>query len=329
VKTYDLNSAEDETPIGLAQASDGGYIVGIRGIQVSPFTSYAMRIDAVGDTVWTTPVTVHSANAMVVSDNDDLLMAGGIGTAEAAKYSGTGTAIWSHSYGGRNESWRAYDVAATPDGYLLVGRFRSRFGILKIDQDGDSVWTVLIGDSGSSVAQTVSRANSGNYIVAGVNQAADAALLVTVSNSGQLGWQQAVVAQGGVSVSQVMQRADGTVLLSGATNSQMWECALSAEGIPQWQRTYPNAPGVSEMREGPANSLILFGTSLLHGQDFLFMRTSETGAVEWTRSYLTSRSEWARTFIQCADGGYLLAGSSAGLSATEVLLIKVDGNGEL
>lgn len=64
-------------------------------------------------------------------------------------------------------------------------------------------------------------------------------------------------------------------------------------------------------------------------RDVYLIKISETGEVEWSQTYGGKKTEWAYDIKETADGGYLISSSSKsmGQNATDILIIKVDSNG--
>lgn len=64
--------------------------------------------------------------------------------------------------------------------------------------------------------------------------------------------------------------------------------------------------------------------------DFYLLKTDVNGTETWSKTYGEANSEVCNAVRQATDGGYLLAGVTAGSASTEdVLLLKTDANGNL
>lgn len=65
------------------------------------------------------------------------------------------------------------------------------------------------------------------------------------------------------------------------------------------------------------------------GNDYWLTKLSNTGNLTWQKSFSTTQSDIAYSIFQTIDGGYLIAGESAIISApnNDILLIKTDSSG--
>ena len=81
--------------------------------------------------------------------------------------------IWDKTYGG-SDSEEAYAVTSTPDGnYIVAGKTKS-YGagredmwVIKIDNQGDTIWTKTFGGSDDDMANSIIVTPEGDYILAG------------------------------------------------------------------------------------------------------------------------------------------------------------------
>jgi hypothetical protein len=185
-KTY--GGTDDEEGFSVCQTSDGGYIVtghtksfGAGGSDV-----YLVKTDSVGDTLWTKTyggtedehgrsVCQTSDGGYIVSGNTNSFGAW-LWDAYLVKTNANGDTLWTKTYGviGGPSRDLGYSVCQTSDnGYIVTGSTMNwsivgaDVWLLKIDSNGDSLWTRTYGgtdaDGGFSVCQT----SDGGYIVAG------------------------------------------------------------------------------------------------------------------------------------------------------------------
>lgn len=84
-----------------------------------------------------------------------------------------GNVLWEKTYGGFG--WeRVHDaVLARDSGLVMIGETSSNFPeskdmwIVRTDQDGDTLWTMKMGDSGDDVLESIDRATDSTYYAAG------------------------------------------------------------------------------------------------------------------------------------------------------------------
>lgn len=84
-----------------------------------------------------------------------------------------GNQLWSKTFGGSVNDY-ANSVAENADGSLILAGFTSSFGsgdedvyIIKLDSDGNKIWSKNYGGSGSEIANKIIETSNGNYFIAG------------------------------------------------------------------------------------------------------------------------------------------------------------------
>jgi hypothetical protein len=184
-KTYGTPDQDYEEGLCVRQTSDGGYIVGCYGLYEAATLSYGrlMRTDASGDSVWVyRTAQIRWFNSVLETSDGDFFIAGNFNPADVgvAKIDATGNLLWEKSYGdpGTINDW-ANGLAETPDGnYIVTGLFGATFPggnpvggdvwLLKVDDNGDTLWTRLFGDNPEfDAGRCVKPTSDGGYIIAG------------------------------------------------------------------------------------------------------------------------------------------------------------------
>jgi len=120
-------------------------------------------IEALARTMEETPMAAGWTESFGAGDHDMWVLRFGPG----------GDTMWSRTFGGSD--WdAAYDIVATPDdGHIIVGGTES-FGaggmdvwILKVNQEGDTMWTKTFGGPGDEVAYSIMRTMADDFVVVG------------------------------------------------------------------------------------------------------------------------------------------------------------------
>ncbi len=166
-------------------------------------------------------------------------------------------------------------------------------------------WRTVLGGSAEEFAHAVALADDGGYVVAGETSSYGSGLqdgwLVKLNAHGEEQWARAYGGEGRDVIYAIQRTADGGFILAGETHSasgstdsqsDYWLLKTDADGRVEWER--------------------IFGNS----------EQSLTLAIEET-------SDVARSVRQTRDGGYILAGSSAGSSGTGVWLLRTSSDGNL
>jgi len=139
----------------VQQTVDGGYIA-CGMTSTTPRDILLARVNENGDTVWT--------KAYGGSSFDDVYL---------IKTDSNGDTVWTKTHGGSFEDM-ARSVQQTPDGgFIVVGQTES-FGsgmydvwLLRIDIDGDTLWTRTYGGGDYDSGTSVQRTDDYGYIIAG------------------------------------------------------------------------------------------------------------------------------------------------------------------
>ncbi|MFX0113133.1 MAG: hypothetical protein ACFFB3_01155 [Candidatus Hodarchaeota archaeon] len=142
----------------------------------------------------------------------------------------------------------------------------------------------------------------------------------------------------------VVQMADGGFLLAGFKSFpppwdiyfwDMWLVKTDSMGVEQWNQTYGTvfkdeaAFSVLQTTEG---DFVLAGYTDSFGAgdyDMWLVKTDSMGIAQWNRTYGGSNHDYAKSLLQTADGGFLLAGftNSHGAGDFDIWLVKTNSTG--
>ncbi|MGB3478352.1 MAG: T9SS type A sorting domain-containing protein [bacterium] len=182
--TYDADTSWDMA-FSVQQTADQGYI--IAGI-ISPFPYdssdiYLIKTDSLGDTLWTKTyggLEDEYGEAVIQTSDGGYIVAGGTDSygggardVYVIKTDSLGDSLWTRTFGGI-ENDVGFSVDETDDGeYIIAGSTRS-YGsglsdmyIIKVNSNGDSLWTSVIGGSGSDGARDIHQTSDQGYIIVG------------------------------------------------------------------------------------------------------------------------------------------------------------------
>jgi len=120
----------------------------------------------------------------------------------------------------------------------------------------------------------------------------------------------------------------------GAGEDDFWLIKTDEVGKMQWNRTYGGtgsdiAISLIETSDG-GYALVGYTESFGAGSDdFWFVKTDETGNMQWNRTYGGTKGDYAFSLVETADGGYTIAGytRSYGAGRDDFWLIHVDSSG--
>jgi len=253
--------------------------------------------------------------------------------------------LWTKTYGGSADDI-GYAIQQTFDGgYIIVGETRS-FGagdadvwLLKIDENGDTVWTQTYGgdstDIGYSVQQTV---EDSGYIIAGETRSFGAGgsdvYLIKTDSLGNTLWTQTYgdsFDDCGYSVQDLEDR----FLITGYRGFTGWNwdvylITTYLDGQVQWERTwgYPYSRERGYSVQECTDGYIIAGYSYTRGGGYaLLLQTDWSGNPLWNERYNVDYGGKPpagvfRSVQPTADGGYIAAGWPY------VYLVKTDSMGD-
>lgn len=255
--TKAYGGADDDGGRSILQTEDGGYIVaGISYSFSATSDAYVIRTDSFGDS------------------------------------------LWSRIYGGDSGDWASGMVAAPGGGFVLAGgtysygQGRDDVYIIKIDEDGDTVWTKTYGTPLREQAGEIKQTPDGGYITAGITGLPPNAYDIYIIKMDSLGDSIWTRTYGGTSFDQansIQLTADGGYVILATTNS--------------------------------------FGAG---SYDFYLIVTDSIGDTLWTKTYGGGNADWGRSVAQTPDGGYILAGytNSFGAGSDDIYLVRTDAAGD-
>jgi uncharacterized delta-60 repeat protein len=292
----------------VQQTTDGGYIVAGRtnsfGTGSSDF--YFVRTNAQGDTLWTRTCGGNGddvARSVHQTSDGGYVAAGytssfGMGDWDfyVVKTDSLGDTLWTRTYGGSGDD-RACSVQETADGGYVVGGTTGSFGagdwdfyLVKMNSDGDTLWTRTYGRSGREWANSTQQTTDAGYIMAGWTQSSGAGTedlyLVKTNSQGDTLWTRIHGGSNSDWANSVQQTDEGGYIAAGVTYS-------FGVGTP----TYSN---------------------------FWLVKTNPRGDTLWTRTYGGTGHDGAYSVQQTTDGGYVVAGrtQSFGASRYNFYLVK-------
>lgn len=219
------------------------------------------------------------------------------------KTDANGDTLWTRSYGGNYDDLLMF-IEQTNDGGYLFGSATKSFGsnpgsdedayLVKIDQNGDTLWTRTYGGPGYDGFLSAKQLPDGGYICAGyTNMLAGTNgdfFLVRLNSSGDTLWAKAYGGSYGDTGIEVFRTNDNGFLLVGFTFS--------------------------------------FG---VNDNDFYLVKTDSSGNLLWSKTYGGNKIDYL--LAACETQGYLLVGMSksygAGIDTTNAIAVNVDTAGNV
>ena len=167
--------------------------------------------------------------------------------------------------------------------------------------------------------------------------------LVKLDSKGKIKWQYTLGGHDYEWFHWMEQTSDGGFIVAGLTQSfgeggtDLWLIKLKALGEVEWQKAYQTSGNLSlvEVHQTEDGGFIgvgnIYSPEYEFKSDFLVMKFSASGEVQWAWRYGGDLEERARSIIQTSDGGYLVAGSSRsfGAGSQDIWLLKLNAQGQV
>lgn len=250
---------------------------------------------------------------------------------------------WVKTYGGYSwgQDWAVSMAKTSDDGYILTGRFgqdtnNNEIWTLKIDSNGDTVWTRKYGKEWDDEGIFVKETSNGNYLVYGkfVNyynepsQIYDSRrILLKYDPIGNLVWSELESGPGEycfISLESGIVLADigaGALILTNKSDSDslLWQKRID------FPLNFRHLKMVSTNDDG----YILAGSKVIGSQPqidvIVLIRTNSVGDTLWTKTYCEGNGKCVQ---QTFDGGYIIGGAIRQEVNTDGIALKVDAVGD-
>lgn len=266
--------------------------------------------------------------------------------------------LWIKAIGGEDTQRDNYapSMIVTDDGFVVIG-YSDAFGsgdldflVVKLDQDGNPVWTRVIGGPWDDRAYVVQQTADGGYLLVGLSEQSHESdlvdiLVVKLVADGSVEWSKTI--DSGSRDLSFSARAcqDGGIMIAGRTDlnqttdgSDVLLVKLDPRGELAWARTFggtgnEHAEGIECTRDGGFALVGLTSANTPGHQDVLVLKLDGEGYLQWARSVGgngTECSNWDG-IRQADDGSYFLGGKTASYGAGEedLFLVKLTSDGTL
>ncbi len=263
----------------------------------------------------------------------------------------SGNKVWSKTYGGGARD-QAYDLKQTNDGgFVVLGtgwaqeEIEEKIWLLKIDSEGDTLWTKHFGGLGSETAYCVQQTTDNGYIITGVYQPPGIGpgyelYLIKTDENGDLKWEETYGDTYHNYGHSVQQTIDGGYIIAGHTyrdnsgdDCDIWLVKVDSEGGFTWSETYsfPNRDyGYVVLESQNYDGYYVIGSTQKHAvlPTAYILKTNTKGLLEWWQYYGGPGTEYAYTASFDYDGDILVSGYSyeEGIIDAQVFLMKASAN---
>jgi hypothetical protein len=350
---------DDDFAWSVIATTDGGYLLGgwTQSFGSGMDDVWLLKTNFQGDSLWNLSygiLTDDRAEA-VIEVPDGYLAAGfsnGIVSGEKdmllLKTDLDGNLLWHRTYGGASPD-QARALAPVAGGGCVMAGNTASYGVagsdlwmLKVDSEGDSIWSRTFGGEGTEWAYAVTPASDGGFVAAGITTSFGAGgndmWLVKASANGDSLWSHTYGGNSQDEARAVIETSDGGFLIAGQTYSfgsfltDMWVVKTDANGDSLWSRTFgaideDEAWDVVETSDG---GYLIAGMTESFGsgdKDMWLVKMSLDGDSLWSQTYGGPAADGAYALVQDFYGDYILAGKSWSFSAgrNDMWLVCAEG----
>jgi hypothetical protein len=284
-----------------------------------------------------------------------------------ARYSSTGTLLWSTQFGNSRAGFDAISSVGTdPSGAIYgAGRTDGTLGassaggvdtfLRKYDAAGNALWTAQFGTSGDDSVQGMSFDSSGNVYVSGQQSGPNLnsnSFVAKYSPSGTQIWLRQIPSSTGSSpTAAVKVDASGNVIVTGSTGADLggqtggydafarkYDSNGNILWTRQWGSTQPDiAHGIAV--DGSGNILVVGSTSgsidgvtsNMFGDEYAFVtKLASDGTIDWTRQMKMGTEEFGYGIdVDAAGNAYFAGMADAGNTNDDLLIGSLDAQGHL
>ena len=263
--------------------------------------------------------------------------------------------LWTKTYGTALTPEFLFEAIQTTDGgYMMAGyniiNGRSNMYFVKVDANGDTLFTRTFGGIWNESAASIIQTNDGGYLAAGAfsdnSTPTNVSMLIyKMDASGDSTWSKLYSAPGATSwelASGIKQTSDGGYIIAGDYNfgqftRDAYLVKIDNSGTLLWNKTYhfPGTTTVASIEETPDDGFIVGGKYIPVGglNDKLFLlRTNSVGDTLWTSAYGGQYLDDGGWVTQTSDGGFIQSGRTENFGANSIgdaCLLKTTSSGAM
>lgn len=265
-----------------------------------------------------------------------------------------GGILWQQTYGTNTADFLADLQPGAGGGYVMAGRAvvgtaNTNAEIIRVDEDGNLLWTRTYGGAGADSFSSIRATADGGYIAAGGSSTAAGAdktglhygkgdvWVVKLDAAGNKSWDRSYGGAGVDLASTIIQTADGGYLVSASSDSRpggnkkapligrrdAWLIRLNANGDKLWERTLgtPGDDALTFAAPLPNGQFLLSGYAGVPkrgpkaiknfgGTDGWAVLINTDGTTAWERRYGAASTDALTAGAMLAGGEFVLAGFS-------------------
>ncbi len=353
-QAYDVYPCSDGCFIALGQSDS------VWGMYEREIDFLAVKVSATGEEEWLCEYS-HSWDDrgmdIVETDDGGFLMVGStsetVSNGLVIRTNSLGDTLWVRTYGGGDHD-QINCIAKLDDGYALAG-FKGKymgymslvggdFWLLKIDDDGETIWEHIYGVSGESTeeALALTQLPDGGFAMSGRYDYSDGWIIRTDSTGDSL-WSRIIDTDNSIELNELITTSDSQIVVAGSYVYRLDFMSYLYSGIfLEFSPSGDSLGGATYLAEGDGTSCYITGicesdtggfvvsgnTSLgASGNAPYIARLSSGFAPEWMHTYASGTASSFSDIERISDG-YIMTGY-ANTGSMDVYMVRTNLNGTL
>lgn len=237
------------------------------------------------------------------------------------------------TYGGTEDD--VANAAIIVDGYLYAYGTSMSFGdingdpyLIKTDLEGNLVFEKTYGNAQGENGKGIVALRDGNLLLFGSRKRASNDIedihLIKIDTAGNILWEQTYGGELYDDPDAIIEMSNGELCIAattvsfGAGSKDMYLLWTDPSGNLLREKTFggPDLDGCASIMEIENQELMLHAYTKNYGatsRDMYLLKMNATGDSLWSKRFGTDEYEQSEAFLRTSDGGYLIAGHSAGL----------------
>ena len=250
-----------------------------------------------------------------------------------------GDTLWTRFYGG-DERDECYDVIETENGdFLLTGYTDGDGHIIKIDSEGEIIWTQTYRDA-SQIFRIIPIIDDRFAFTGRASEGMDA-IFTVIDTEGETLFTDSYGGNGAESGYDLIQTDDGGILLLTASSSygngscDIYLLKLNSEFEVEWTEIYGGENddlGLSIIATLDSCYVIAGVTESFSergDEDFWVIKIDENGEEQWSQVYGEGLDDTCFNIVQLANGDFILSGNSYRVAPYQCGIMRVNRTGDL
>lgn len=364
-KNYGGTSAEGCSKI--IETTDGGFAIAGYTFSFGSGKSdmYLIKTDSLGNVQWTKTFGGNGFEYAygLEQANDGGFILAGYTTSNAlnnkniylVRTGSSGNLIWEKTFG-KDSVDIASSIVKSSDGNFLICGYTQSFGAgeddiftIKINQNGDTLWTKTFGGSRSDIGKSVVELNSTAYLFAGstgspgITSNNQDYYLIKTGSAGNTIWTKNHGTGGSLPFdwcNDVKLISGNSIMMAGESsyNSPLDVMLVKIDSVGNsvWKKFYGNnfydyGNSICNTTEG---GMIICGTTkdkTTQKNNIFVVKVDNNGNELWRETYGGINNEWGSSVCRTGDGNYVIAGqtNSYGSGSFDIYISKIKSTGSI